>query len=62
MIMTSEGVVIRFCLSKLSIQGRATQGVRLMKPKEGSVVSAVTILEHQDTEDNIDLELVEESE
>ena len=62
MIMTSEGVVIRFCLSKLSIQGRATQGVRLMKPKEGSVVSTVTILEHQETEDNVDLELVEESE
>lgn len=62
MIMTSEGVVIRFHLSKLSIQGRATQGVRLMKPKEGSIVSAVTILEHQDLEDNVDIENIEESE
>ena len=62
MIMTSEGVVIRFHLSKLSVQGRATQGVRLMKPKEGTIVSAVTILEHQELEEENEIDLEQESE
>lgn len=43
MIMTTEGIVIRISLANLNVQGRATQGVRLMKPKEGSSVSTVTI-------------------
>ncbi|MGN1054965.1 MAG: DNA gyrase subunit A [Erysipelotrichaceae bacterium] len=46
MIMTNDGIVIRISLDKVSIQGRATQGVRLIKPQEGTVVSTVTILEH----------------
>ena len=50
MIMTNDGIVIRISLDKVSIQGRATQGVRLIKPQEGTVVSTVTILEHLEEE------------
>ena len=50
MIMTNDGIVIRISLDKVSIQGRATQGVRLIKPQEGTVVSTVTILEHFEEE------------
>lgn len=58
MIMTSDGIVIRIWLDKVSIQGRATQGVRLIKPQEGTVVSTVTILEHQ--EDEVTDDIIEE--
>lgn len=45
LIMASDGVVIRISLNDVSIQGRVTQGVRLIKPNEGSIVSSVTILD-----------------
>jgi len=48
MIMTSDGVVIRIHLDKVSTMGRATQGVKLIKPDEGTRVSAVSILMHED--------------
>ena len=48
MIMTSDGVVIRIHLDKVSTLGRATQGVKLIKPDEGTYVSAVAILDHED--------------
>ena len=45
LIMASDGVVIRIALEDVSLQGRATQGVRLIRPTEGSFVSSVTILD-----------------
>ena len=48
LIMTSDGIIIRIHLAKVSTLGRATQGVRLIKPQPGSKVSAVTIMEHED--------------
>ncbi|MBR2801007.1 MAG: DNA gyrase subunit A [Erysipelotrichaceae bacterium] len=45
LIMASDGVVIRFSLEDVSMQGRATQGVRLIKPTEGAYVSSITILD-----------------
>jgi len=50
MIMTSDGIMIRIHLEKVSTMGRATQGVRLIKPQDDNFVSAVSILEHQDDE------------
>lgn len=44
LIMTDDGIVIRINLSKVSTLGRSTQGVRLMKPAEGSKVSTVAII------------------
>ena len=51
MIMTTDGVVIRIHLDKVSTMGRATQGVRLIKPDEGTSVSAVSIVMHEDDEE-----------
>ncbi|MBQ0036245.1 MAG: DNA gyrase subunit A, partial [Firmicutes bacterium] len=51
MIMTSDGVVIRIHLEKVSTLGRATQGVKLIKPDEGTYVSAVSILMHEEAEE-----------
>jgi len=45
LIVTSEkGQIIRIPLKSISNLGRATQGVRLMKPQSGDKVSAVAIL------------------
>ena len=52
LIMTSDGIVIRIHLAKVTTMGRATQGVRLMKPQEGTFVSAVSIMEHDEEEKN----------
>jgi DNA gyrase subunit A len=45
LIMTSEkGQIIRIQLKSISVLGRATQGVRVMKPQAGDKVSAITLL------------------
>lgn len=45
MIVTSEkGQIIRIPLKSISVLGRATQGVRLMKPQVGDKVSATAVL------------------
>ena len=52
MIMTNDGILIRIHLATVSTMGRATQGIKLMKPQEGTYVSAVSVLEHQDDTEN----------
>ena len=51
LLMTSDGIIIRIHLEKVSTMGRATQGVRLIKPQDGAQVSTVAIMEHQDEEE-----------
>ena len=48
LIMTNDGIIIRIHLEKVSTMGRATMGVRLIKPQEGTVVSAVSLMSHGD--------------
>ena len=52
LIMTNDGIIIRIHLEKVSTMGRATQGVRLIKPQEGTFVSAVSLMAHSSDEDN----------
>ena len=52
LIMTSDGIVIRIHLAKVTTMGRATQGVRLMKPQDGTFVSAVSIMDHLEDDKN----------
>jgi len=52
MIMTTGGITIRISLDKVSTLGRATQGVRLIKVDEGTYVSSINILEHEDEEES----------
>ncbi len=45
LILTSDkGQIIRIPLSSVSVLGRATQGVRVMRPQTGDKVGAITIL------------------
>lgn len=50
LIMRNDGVIIRISLKDVSTLGRATQGVRLIKPEEGTFVRAVTIMDVTDEE------------
>ena len=62
MIITDSGIVIRLDVGKISTMSRVTQGVRLINLKENSVVSSVSIVDKEETDDNIDSEsLVEET-
>lgn len=45
MIMTKAGIAIRMRASAISVQGRNTQGVRLIKLNEGDEISSVTAFE-----------------
>ena len=45
LVMSSQGQVIRSRLSTISVLGRATQGVRIMRfKKEGDSVASTTIV------------------
>jgi DNA gyrase subunit A len=45
LILTSDkGQIIRIPLASVSTLGRATQGVRVMRPQAGDKVSAITVL------------------
>ena len=51
LIMRNDGVIIRIHLDKVSTLGRVTKGVRLIKPEENTYVSTVTLMEHQEDEE-----------
>jgi DNA gyrase subunit A len=42
MIINKSGIIIRMAVANLRVMGRATQGVRLIKIKEGDAIAAVT--------------------
>lgn len=52
MIMTNDGIVIRFSLTQVSTYSRAAQGVRVINLKDGQSVSTVTILDPEENNDN----------
>ena len=66
-ITTDEGTIIRLDVSKISTLRRNTQGVRLMNLRENQIVTSVTVTEksteddQQETSDNSELTVVEES-
>ncbi|KAA9220679.1 MULTISPECIES: DNA gyrase subunit A [Aerococcus] len=51
MLMTDEGVVIRFHSVDISQTGRATQGVRLMRLDEAAHVSTMAVVDPEDDEE-----------
>lgn len=57
MIINISGIVIRIAMSNLRSMGRATQGVRLIKLKEGDAIASVAKVEHDD-EEEVDLDSV----
>jgi len=54
LIITSEGIIIRLPMEQVKTAGRNTQGVRLIKVAEGSVVSSVEVVEKSETEETIE--------
>lgn len=50
-IMNSSGIMIRTSLAQLNSISRATQGVKLMNLKEGETVVSVTIVPHEEPEE-----------
>lgn len=64
LLITTEGVIIRFQASDISITGRDTQGVRLMRLDEGHFISTLSVVEPDDEEDvdeTIEVENTEDS-
>ena len=52
MLISSQGVMIRMAVSEISVQGRVTQGVRLMRLEEDeTVVAAGTLVDDEEPED-----------
>ena len=54
MIVSDQGKIIRTEVKHISIQGRATQGVRLINLESGEKVTAVAYLAEKDEEENND--------
>ena len=54
MIITHQGVLIRLPVAQIRTIGRATQGVKLIKLGEGTLVSSITRImsEEEDNENN----------
>lgn len=52
MLITDTGTIIRLNVSEISVLGRATQGVTLMRTNDGKVVSIETILPEKEEENN----------
>jgi len=54
MIITNQGVLIRLPVAQIRSIGRATQGVKLIKLGEGTLVSSITRImsEEEQDEDN----------
>ncbi|RLK62855.1 DNA gyrase subunit A [Atopobacter sp. AH10] len=54
MMITDNGVVIRCSISGISQTGRSTQGVKIMRVDENSKLSAVTLVDPEENEDQKD--------
>lgn len=55
LIITSEGIIIRLPMEQVKTAGRNTQGVRLIKVSEGSVVSSVEVVDKA-IEDEVEID------
>jgi DNA gyrase subunit A len=51
LLVSDDGTIIRMEADHVSRFGRATQGVRLMRPNAGAAVTAVARTEHVETEE-----------
>ena len=51
MLITDTGTIIRLRVADISILGRSTQGVTLMRTNEGKVVSIETIEKEEKDEE-----------
>lgn len=61
MLISSDGTIIRMKVNEISILGRATQGVTLMRMSEGNNVVSVARMINEETEEDEETEETEES-
>ena len=60
MIINKSGIAIRMDVSSLRVMGRATQGVRLIKVREGDSIAAVAkVMKDENEVEDLDSEGVE---
>ena len=52
MLITDDGTIIRMPVSDISVIGRVSQGVRVMRVEEGSRIVCVTATERDEDEDD----------
>ena len=52
LVISDDGTIIRLPVSDVSVYGRQTQGVRLMKVADGSRVISIARTEHEEEEEN----------
>ena len=56
MIINKSGIAIRLAVESLRVMGRATQGVRLIKVRDGDAIAAVAKVMHDEDEVKLDEE------
>jgi len=61
MLITNEGTIIRIPLDSISVVGRVTKGVRLMRLDEGSKIVSVTATEQEPEDAELEEDSSEES-
>ena len=54
LLVSNDGTIIRMAVDSISRFGRATQGVRLMRPNPGALVTALARTEHVEDEESPD--------
>ena len=62
MLITDDGTIIRTPVDSISVLGRNTQGVRLMRVAEGAKVVGVAVAEPEETEEDLRTESEAENE
>jgi DNA gyrase subunit A len=62
MLISSDGTIIRMKVADISILGRATQGVTLMRTSEGNIVASIARIEEKDDEEEEESEEHEQQE
>ena len=53
MVITNNGIIIRLPLSQVSSTGRVAQGVKLINLKDSQKVSAIAIIDHEETAEDL---------
>ena len=56
MLITINGMLIRMDVNDISITGRSTQGVRLIRLGEDELIATVAKVEKEDDEEDIEVE------
>ena len=55
LVTTDKGIVIRVHLKQVSISGRNTQGVRIIRLDDGHSVSSIAVVEAEIDEENVEV-------